>query len=54
MLTRWCEKALQEVQAGHTIYMEELGVKPGDFVSYYAKATDNNGVEGPKTTTSDI
>src|SRR5215467_9881212 len=48
------EKTLQEVQAGHTIYMEELGVKPGDFVSYYAKATDNNGVEGPKTTTSDI
>src|SRR5215467_10718226 len=47
-------KALQEVQAGHTIYMEELGVKPGDFVSYYAKATDNNGVEGAKTTTSDI
>src|SRR5689334_25313035 len=34
--------------------MEELGVKPGAFVSYYAKATDNNGVEGPKTTTSDI
>src|SRR5205814_2059694 len=33
---------------------EELGVKPGDFVSYYAKATDNNGVDGPKTTTSDI
>ncbi|HET9831837.1 MAG TPA: DUF4175 family protein, partial [Vicinamibacterales bacterium] len=48
------DKTLQEVQAGHTIYMEELGVKPGDFVSYYAKATDNNGVEGPKTTTSDI
>src|SRR5580765_2213321 len=47
-------KMLQEVQAGHTIYMEELGVKPGDFVSYYAKATDNNGVEGAKTTTSDI
>ena len=47
-------KTLQEVQAGHTIYLEELNVKPGDFVSYYAKATDNNGVEGAKTTTSDI
>src|SRR4029077_4058193 len=47
-------KTLQEVQAGHTIYLEELGVKPGDFVSYYAKATDNNGAEGNKTTTSDI
>jgi hypothetical protein len=47
-------KSLQEVQAGHTIYLEELGVKPGDFVSYYAKATDNNSAEGNKTTTSDI
>src|SRR6185436_12536422 len=28
--------------------------KPGDFVSYYAKATDNDGVQGPKTATSDI
>jgi hypothetical protein len=47
-------KVLQEVSAGHTIYLEELGVKPGDFVSYYAKATDNNAAEGAKTTTSDI
>ncbi len=29
-------------------------MKPGDFVSYYAKATDNNAAEGAKTTTSDI
>ncbi len=29
-------------------------MKPGDFVSYYAKATDNDGVAGGKTTTSDI
>jgi len=47
-------KALTEVSAGHTLYMEELGVKPGDFVSYYAKAQDNDTVKGPKTTTSDI
>ena len=47
-------KALPEVTASHTIYLEELGLKPGDFVSYYAKATDNDGVEGGKTTTSDI
>jgi hypothetical protein len=47
-------KPLQEVSAGHTIYLEELDVKPGDFVSYYAKATDNNAAEGAKTTTSDI
>jgi hypothetical protein len=47
-------KALPEVTASHTIYLEELGLKPGDFVSYYAKASDNDGVEGSQTTTSDI
>ena len=47
-------KPLPEVTASHTIYLEEMGLKPGDFVSYYAKATDNDGVQGPKTATSDI
>src|SRR5207253_2418635 len=32
----------------------ELGLKPGDFVSYYAKATDTDAVSGSKTATSDI
>ena len=47
-------KPLAEVTAGHTIYLEELGVKPGDSVSYYAKATDSDIVSGPKSGTSDI
>jgi len=47
-------KPLQEVTASHTVYLEELGLKPGDFVSYYAKATDTDGVSGAKTATSDI
>jgi hypothetical protein len=47
-------KPLQEVSAGHTIYLEELGLKPGDFVSYYAKASDTDSVAGPKIATSDI
>jgi hypothetical protein len=47
-------KPLPEVSAGHTLYLEELGLKPGDVVSYYARATDNDGVEGPKSATSDI
>ena len=47
-------KALPEVTATHTIYLEEMGLKPGDFVSYYAKAADNDAVAGAKTTTSDI
>ena len=32
--------------AGHTFYLEELDVKAGDFVSYYARAADNDGVQG--------
>ena len=47
-------KMMTEVTATHTIYLEELGLKPGDFVSYYAKASDNDGVQGAKTSTSDI
>src|SRR6185436_4375155 len=47
-------KSLTEVSAGHTIYLEELGLQPGDFVSYFAKATDNDSVPGPQTASSDI
>ncbi len=47
-------KALTEVSAGHTIYLEELGVKAGDFVAYYATAKDSDTVKGPKATSSDI
>ena len=37
---------LAEVTAGHTFYLEELNVEPGDFVSYYARAADNDAVRG--------
>ena len=47
-------KPLTEVTAGHTFYLEELGVQPGDAVSYYARATDNDANAGPKRATSDI
>ena len=40
--------------AGHTFYLEELGVQAGDAVSYYARATDNNAVAGPQRATSDM
>lgn len=45
-------RRLAEVTAGHTIYMEELGVQSGDAVSYYARALDNSGSGQP--TTSDL
>ena len=44
---------LAEVTAGHTFYLEELDVKPGDFVSYYARAADNDA-SGGKRQSSDI
>ena len=45
---------LPEVTAGHTLYLEELGVQPGDAVSYYARAIDNDAVGGGKPATSDL
>src|SRR3954463_94136 len=42
------------VSAGHTLFMEEMGLKPGDSVSYYARAFDNNTVAGPQKATSDL
>ena len=48
------QKRMPEVSAGHTFYLEELGLKAGDFVSYYARATDNDAVQGAKAATSDI
>lgn len=45
---------LPEVMAGHTFYLEELGVAAGDSVSYYARAMDNDGVSGAKRATSDL
>ncbi len=45
---------LAEVTAGHTFYLEELGVQAGDALSYYARASDNDVVGGPKRATSDI
>ncbi len=42
------------VTASHTFFLEELGLQPGDVVSYYGKASDNNNVTGPGTSSSDI
>ena len=48
------KRRLAEVTAGHTFYLEELGVQPGDSVSYYARAMDNDAVGGAKRATSDL
>src|SRR5690606_32168022 len=41
------------VSAGHTFYLEELELQPGDLVSYYARARDN-AQPRPQDATSDI
>jgi hypothetical protein len=41
--------AARSLTGAHTFFMEEFGLKPGDFISYYAKARDASN-----ETTSDI
>jgi hypothetical protein len=36
-------RATPEVRAAHTLFLEELGLKPGDLVSYFAAARDGAG-----------
>ena len=38
----------------YTFYLEEFDVEPGDIISYYAHATDNNTLTGPGEASSDI
>ncbi len=47
-------KPLSELSAPHTFYLEELKLQPGDSVSYYARAVDNDSVAGGKTVSSDL
>ena len=47
-------QSLPEVTAGHTLYLEEYGLEPGDLITYYATAADNDGIGGTKRATSDI
>lgn len=38
----------------HLLYLEDMDLLPGDFISYFLSATDNNGLAGPRHTISDI
>lgn len=38
----------------HTFYLEEFDVEPGQVITYYVDATDNNTLTGPSTTSSEI
>jgi len=45
---------VRSVSGNELIYLEDLGVEPGDFVSYFLTLADNNGLEGPNEVISDI
>ena len=45
---------MTNVTAGHTLYLEEMNVKPGDSVSYYARVGDNDTVAGSQKAMSDL
>ena len=47
-------EAVRSVSGGQLIYLEDLEVEPGDFVSYYLTLADNNGLDGPVEVISDI
>ena len=42
----------KSVSAGHTFFMEELSLEPGDFISYFGRAADESAAR--QTTTTDI
>ena len=48
------ELNVREVSGNELIYLEDLGVEPGDFISYYLTLADNNAWEGPSEVISDI
>lgn len=44
----------RNIDGNELIYLEDMGVSPGDFVSYYLTLADNNGLKGPAEVVSDI
>ena len=44
----------QYAEGAYTFYLEEFDVEPGDIISYYAHATDNNTRTGPGEASSEI
>ena len=48
------EEQVRSVSGEQLIYLEDLAVEPGDFISYYLSLADNNGLDGPSEAISDI
>ncbi|MFI5310889.1 MAG: DUF4175 family protein, partial [Gemmatimonadales bacterium] len=47
-------RVLRDISAGYTFMLEDDHLSPGDVVSYYARATDNNAVSGAQSARSDL
>ncbi len=45
---------LAEISTGHTLFLEEWQLEPGDLVSYYAMVRDNRSGSDERVVTSDI
>jgi hypothetical protein len=45
---------LREVSTGHTLFLEEWELEPGDLVSYYGLVRDNRNRRGGSSVSSDI
>ena len=43
-----------QIDAEHTIFLENLQLRPGDLISYYVQAQDRAQTDGSRTATSDI
>lgn len=44
----------KDVTGAHTFFLEEMELRPGDLIAYYARASDRNRVAAPQTATSDM
>ena len=45
---------LPEVSAGHTLFLEEQELEPGDLIAYYALVRDNRTISGTRAVASDM
>ena len=53
-LFKGSNNVLKEVSAGHTFFLEEFELEPGDFLSYYATSTDRNLAKQNSDVKSDL
>ena len=47
-------KTDKNISRSYIFYLEEMDIEPGDVISYFAEATDNNTLTGPGKGTSQI